>query len=157
MPRIITALTAIIFLISVFFYGQQNKYQVPIIMATGSIDGAPNNVFAQIHSDGKNVRIVVRDYFYSVLPFSAPYVTHDSHDSVTLHIDIERKFSLISSKCEFQRQIVILIPMRLTLNRTRLTIENHDTDHVMTVNLDIKYHRNRIVFDEEFIETQVAC
>jgi hypothetical protein len=141
----------------VFFYGQKNKYQVPIIIATGPIDGAPNNVFAQIHSDGENMRIVVRDYFYSVLPFSTPYITHDSHDSATLHIDIKKKFSLISSKCEFQRQIVILIPMRLTLNRTHLLIENHDTDHVMTVNLDAKYHKNGIVFDEEFIEAQVAC
>jgi len=107
----------------------------PIILtsATGSLDafdseGAPLSPFFHVFADSSGLRIVMRDYFYNAGPLSRPYLTVDSSGQGVVHIDTKARFALISTKCEFLRQLELKISSTALKGIKSLQVYNHDVE-----------------------------
>lgn len=105
----------------------------PIVLesATGSLDavdskGSPLAPFFHVFVDSSDLRIVMRDYFYSSGPLARPYLTLDSTGRGVVHIDTKARFALFSTKCEFLRQVELKIPAAALQGVKSLQVYNHD-------------------------------
>ena len=124
----------------------------PIILASasGSLDtldskGRRLSPFFHVFSDSSGLRIVMRDYFYNSGPLSRPYLTVDSSGQGVVHIDTKSRFALVSTKCEFLRQLELRIPPAALKGVKSLQVYNHDVEQnqspVMMLS-DVKYMSN---------------
>jgi hypothetical protein len=107
----------------------------PIVLtsATGSLDaldakGRPLPPFFHVFSDSSGLRIVMRDYFYNSGPLSRPYLTVDSSGQGVVHIDTKARFALVSTKCEFLRQLELRISPAALKGVKSLQVYNHDVE-----------------------------
>lgn len=107
----------------------------PIVLtsATGSLDavdskGSPLAPFFHVFVDSSDLRIVMRDYFYSSGPLARPYLTLDSAGRGVVHIDTKARFALFSTKCEFLRQLELRIPTAALKGVKSLQVYNHDIE-----------------------------
>jgi len=124
----------------------------PIILtsATGSLDaldskGRPLSPFFHVHLDSGGLRIVMRDFFYSSGPLSRPYLTVDSSGQGIVHIDTKAQFALVSTKCEFLRQLEIRISQAALKGIKSLQVYNHDVEDnqsPVVMLSDVKYMSN---------------
>lgn len=133
------------------------RHPVGLLQVSGPIEGKPADLFVNVHPADDNTRVVVRDYFHSTRPLSEPYLTYDSPDSATLHLDVEGQFSWTSTKCELQRQIVVMIPSRLLSGRNRLNVFNHDSSSTGSATLGVAGSEAEASVGETFVEAKVAC
>jgi hypothetical protein len=105
----------------------------PIILAsaTGSLDGvdakgATLSPFFHVFVRSSGLSIVMRDYFYNSGPLSRPYLTVDRSGRGVVHIDTKARLSLVSTKCEFLRQLELKIPSAALKGVKSLQVYNHD-------------------------------
>ncbi|OWQ44327.1 hypothetical protein CDL60_24700 [Roseateles noduli] len=108
-----------------------NRHPVTLLEATGPLEESPADRSISIHRSGDDLRIVVRDEFYSGDAMEAPYLTVESGGYAVLHLDVDRRFSLVSSKREFPRLIVVRMPAALLKDQQVLQVRNHDTGEQM--------------------------
>lgn len=148
---------ALFLVVGAAIWPRGERHTVALVRASGAVEGAPDDLFVNVHVKGEKVRFVVRDYFYSSGVISTPYLTLDSLESATLHLDVEREFSLIATKCEFLRQLVIEASASLLSGRIHLTVMNHDSDHVMTKKLNRQGDDASAQSREQFIAAKNAC
>lgn len=124
----------------------------PIILtsATGSLDafdskGKPLSPFFHVFADSSGLKIVMRDYFYHSGPLSRPYLTVDSSGQGVVHIDTKARFSLVSTKCEFLRQLELKISSTALKGVKSLQVYNHDVEQnqsPVVILSDVKYMTN---------------
>ena len=100
---------------------------VLLISATGSFDPAEGMkpfVHTFLHND--ELHLVIRSWFYNSGSVASPYVTMDDRGRGVLHIEVERHF--VTSKCEFFRQLEVVIPPGRWKRLESLQVFNEDTD-----------------------------
>jgi hypothetical protein len=136
----------------------------PIVLtsATGSLGaldskGRRLSPFFHVFSDSSGLRIVMRDYFYNSGPLSRPYLTVDSSGQGVVHIDTKARFALVSTKCEFLRQLELRISPAALKGVKSLQVYNHDVEDnqsPVVMLSDVKYMSNLLRESAEQLAVQ---